>query len=157
MRRVWHQGQAAALYQRAQDRLVLRGLDTRLARSDVVAVSDDLAKALNHQPERGDVATLLDLVREQQDRIRVNELMGEQAETLRDLLVDLNRSIPVVVVTHDVTSLASMVRRIACINRKLFYHGDPELSLEVMEEVYGCPVELVTHGVPHRVLHHHHH
>ena len=45
-----------------------------------------------------------------------------------------------------------MVRRIACINRKLFYHGDPELSLEVMEEVYGCPVELVTHGVPHRVL-----
>jgi zinc transport system ATP-binding protein len=50
-----------------------------------------------------------------------------------------------------------MVRRIACINRKLFYHGDPELSLEVMEEVYGCPVELVTHGVPHRVLHDHHH
>ena len=82
---------------------------------------------------------------------------AESRETLRDLLEDLNRSIPIVVVTHDVTSLASMVRRIACINRKLFYHGDPELSLEVMEEVYGCPVELVTHGVPHRVLHHHHH
>ena len=59
------------------------------------------------------------------------------------------------VVTHDVTSIASMVRRIACINRRLFYHGDPELSLELMEEVYGCPVELVTHGVPHRVLHRH--
>lgn len=82
---------------------------------------------------------------------------AESRGTLRDLLEDLNRSIPIVVVTHDVTSLASMVRRIACINRKLFYHGDPELSLEVMEEVYGCPVELVTHGVPHRVLHHHHH
>ena len=82
---------------------------------------------------------------------------AESRETLRDLLEDLNRSIPIVVVTHDVTSLASMVRRIACINRKLFYHGGPELSLEVMEEVYGCPVELVTHGVPHRVLHHHHH
>lgn len=82
---------------------------------------------------------------------------AESRETLRDLLADLNRTIPIVVVTHDVTSLASMVRRIACINRKLFYHGDPELSLEVMEEVYGCPVELVTHGVPHRVLHHHHH
>jgi len=80
---------------------------------------------------------------------------AESRETLRGLLVDLNQSIPVVVVTHDVTSIASMVRRIACINRRLFYHGDPELSLEVMEEVYGCPVELVTHGVPHRVLHHH--
>jgi zinc transport system ATP-binding protein len=61
------------------------------------------------------------------------------------------------VVTHDVTSLAPMLKRIACINRKLFYHGGPELSLEVMEEVYGCPVELVTHGVPHRVLPDHHH
>jgi zinc transport system ATP-binding protein len=80
---------------------------------------------------------------------------AESRETLRELLEELNRRIPVVVVTHDVTSIASMVRRIACINRRLFYHGDPELSLEVMEEVYGCPVELVTHGVPHRVLHHH--
>jgi zinc transport system ATP-binding protein len=82
---------------------------------------------------------------------------AESRDTLRGLLADLNRTIPIVVVTHDITSLAPMVRRIACINRKLFYHGDPELSLEVMEEVYGCPVELVTHGVPHRVLHDHHH
>jgi zinc transport system ATP-binding protein len=82
---------------------------------------------------------------------------AESRETLRELLQDLNRAIPIVVVTHDVTSLAPMVKRIACINRKLFYHGGPELSLEVMEEVYGCPVELVTHGVPHRVLHDHHH
>jgi len=80
---------------------------------------------------------------------------AESRATLGELLEDLNRSIPVVVVTHDVTSIAAMVQRIACINRRLFYHGGPELSLEVMEEVYGCPVELVTHGVPHRVLHQH--
>jgi zinc transport system ATP-binding protein len=77
---------------------------------------------------------------------------AESRATLSELLEGLNRSIPVVVVTHDVTSIAAMVRRIACINRRLFYHGDPELSQEVLEEVYGCPVELVTHGVPHRVL-----
>jgi zinc transport system ATP-binding protein len=82
---------------------------------------------------------------------------AESRETLRELLEDLNRTIPIVVVTHDVTSLAPMVKRIACINRKLFYHGGPELSLEVMEEVYGCPVELITHGIPHRVLHDHSH
>jgi zinc transport system ATP-binding protein len=80
---------------------------------------------------------------------------AESRETLRELLADLNRTIPIVVVTHDVTSFAPMVSRIACINRRLFYHGDPDLSREVMEEVYGCPVELVTHGVPHRVLDHH--
>ncbi|HEV7508631.1 MAG TPA: metal ABC transporter ATP-binding protein [Thermoanaerobaculia bacterium] len=86
---------------------------------------------------------------------------AESRETLRELLADLNRTIPIVVVTHDVTSFAPMVSRIACINRRLFYHGAPDLSREVMEEVYGCPVELVTHGVPHRVLddhpHHPHH
>lgn len=80
---------------------------------------------------------------------------AESRITLRGLLEDLNARIPVVVVTHDVTSIATMVQRIACINRRLFYHGGPELSHEVLEEVYGCPVELVTHGVPHRVLHSH--
>jgi len=82
---------------------------------------------------------------------------AESRETLSGILEDLNRTIPIVVVTHDVTSVAPMVNRIACINRRLFYHGGPELSQEVMEEVYGCPVELVTHGVPHRVLHDHKH
>jgi zinc transport system ATP-binding protein len=80
---------------------------------------------------------------------------AESRVTLRGLLEEVNERIPVVVVTHDVTSIAPMVQRIACINRRLFYHGGPELSHEVLEEVYGCPVELVTHGVPHRVLHSH--
>jgi zinc transport system ATP-binding protein len=80
---------------------------------------------------------------------------AESRETLSGILEELNRAIPIVVVTHDVTSVAPMVNRIACINRRLFYHGGPELSQQVMEEVYGCPVELVTHGVAHRVLHNH--
>lgn len=82
---------------------------------------------------------------------------AESRVSLVELLDEVNQRIPVVVVTHDITSLAPRVRLIACINRRLFYHGDPELSQEVLEEVYGCPVELVTHGVPHRVLHDHHH
>jgi zinc transport system ATP-binding protein len=80
---------------------------------------------------------------------------AESREVLQTLLRELNERIPIVVVTHDVTSVAPMVRRIACINRKLFYHGGPELPGEVLEEAYGCPVEMVTHGVPHRVLHDH--
>lgn len=80
---------------------------------------------------------------------------AESREVLREILEELNQRIPVVVVTHDVTSISPMVRRIACINRRLFYHGE-EIDQEVLEEVYGCPVELVAHGVPHRVLPHHH-
>ena len=80
---------------------------------------------------------------------------AESREVLREILEELNQRIPVVVVTHDVTSISSMVQQIACINRRLFYHGT-EINNEILEEVYGCPVELVAHGVPHRVLHHHH-
>ena len=79
----------------------------------------------------------------------------ESREVLQQILEELNRTIPIVVVTHDVTSMSSMVKRIACINRRLFYHGE-EIDQHVLEEVYGCPVELVAHGVAHRVLHHHH-
>lgn len=82
---------------------------------------------------------------------------AESRETLRGLLEELNRRIPVVVVTHDVNSISPQVRTIACINRKLHYHGDARIGAEVLEEVYGEPVELVTHGVPTRVLHDHHH
>ncbi len=80
---------------------------------------------------------------------------AESREVLREILEELNRSIPIVVITHDLTSLSTLATHIACINRRLFDHG-AEIDQHALEEVYGCPVELVAHGVPHRVLHHHH-
>lgn len=77
---------------------------------------------------------------------------AESREVLLDTLVELNEEIPVVVVTHDLTPLGTAVQQIACVNRKLHYHPQGELTAEMLEEVYGCPVELVAHGVPHRVL-----
>ncbi len=77
----------------------------------------------------------------------------------RDVLVstldDLRQTIPIVVVTHDLTPWAPIVGQIACVNRQLHYHAEGRVSEEVLHEVYGCPVELVAHGVPHRVLHSH--
>jgi zinc transport system ATP-binding protein len=72
-------------------------------------------------------------------------------------LRELHGRIPVVVITHDITPFAGMVEQIACVNRELFYHPSAELTEEMLEQVYGCPVELVAHGVPHRVLGEHHH
>ena len=48
-----------------------------------------------------------------------------------------------------------MIRQVACLNRQLYYHPDGEVNDEILEKVYGCPVELVAHGVPHRVLSEH--
>ena len=73
---------------------------------------------------------------------------AESRGTLTGLLEELNQRIPVVVVTHDVTGLAPLVRRIACVNRRLVCHEGAELDARTLEEAYGCPVELVTHGVP---------
>lgn len=134
-----------AVAARALERLGL----TRLAREHVSEISGGqlqrllIARAVASDPE----VLFLDEPTASID--------AESREILQALLRELNERIPIVVVTHDVTSVAPMVRRIACINRKLFYHGGPELPGEVLEEAYGCPVEMVTHGVPHRVLHDH--
>jgi zinc transport system ATP-binding protein len=80
---------------------------------------------------------------------------AESRDTVRDLLAELNARIPIVLVTHDITSYARQVKQIACVNRELFYHGSGAgLSHAALEKTYGCPVELIAHDIPHRVLSH---
>lgn len=78
-------------------------------------------------------------------------------EILLRTLEELHRTIPVVVVTHDLTPFARLVHQIACVNRRLDYHPSGEVTNDMLESVYGCPVELIAHGVPHRVLASHDH
>lgn len=80
---------------------------------------------------------------------------AETRQVLESLLAELNQRIPVVVVTHDITGFAAQVKQIACVNRRLHYHGSGRLSHADLAEAYGCPVELIAHGVPHRILHDH--
>ena len=71
---------------------------------------------------------------------------------LYELLKGLNREITIILVSHDIGVISSYVDKIACLNRRLFYHGSKEITAETIEETYRCPVELLAHGVPHRVL-----
>lgn len=71
------------------------------------------------------------------------------------LLEDLNRTITIVLVTHDLLAVSAQVQSLACLNGRLVYHGDSELTENVVDQLYGCPVDLIAHGVPHRVLHVH--
>lgn len=82
-----------------------------------------------------------------------------QAEFYR-LLKDLNSEITIVVVSHDLLVISSYVKSVACMNKRLHYHDHAEITGEMLETMYCsaeevCPVELVAHGMPHRVLHHH--
>lgn len=74
------------------------------------------------------------------------------AEAFYDMLKTLAEEMTLVLTTHDVTGVSSRVDSVACINRKLFYHPTNEIAADTLARVYGCPVELIAHGVPHRVL-----
>jgi len=74
---------------------------------------------------------------------------------LRDFLDELNKKMAIVVVTHDPTPFAKTYKHIACINKNIFFHGREELDSHTLEEVYGCPVELLGHGIPHTILKRH--
>jgi zinc transport system ATP-binding protein len=68
------------------------------------------------------------------------------------LLADLHQTTTIVLVTHDMLAISSHVTQLACLNNQLVYHGAPALTEDVVNALYGCPVDLIAHGVPHRVL-----
>lgn len=83
-----------------------------------------------------------------------------QAEFYR-LLTTLNKDMTILVVSHDLVAISTHVKSVACVNRRLHYHTQAEITGEMLEEMYPCidaevcPVELVAHGLPHRVLKQH--
>ena len=76
-------------------------------------------------------------------------------EQIYELLSRQGRDMTVVLVTHDLLAVSTHVNELACLNSALVYHGEPELTEDVVSSLYGCPVDLIAHGVPHRVLKHH--
>lgn len=75
---------------------------------------------------------------------------------LYEILDQLNTHMAIIVVSHDVGTICSHVKTIACVNKTLCYHDSNVISQEQLK-AYNCPIDLITHGeVPHRVLKHHH-
>ncbi len=72
-----------------------------------------------------------------------------------ELLVSLKKIMAVVMVSHDIGAISEHVDKIACLNQRLYYHDAKELSMKDIEATYRCPVDIIAHGVPHRVLKHH--
>ena len=73
-----------------------------------------------------------------------------------ELLQTLNQQMAIVIVSHDIGAVSVYVNKIACLNQQLYHHGSKEITPEILEATYKCPVQLITHGtVPHRVLKEH--
>ncbi len=71
---------------------------------------------------------------------------------LYDLLKELNENVTIVVITHDVGVVSRHVKSVACVNHSLIFHEDGKITKEMIDMAYTCPVDLVAHGLPHRVL-----
>jgi len=69
-----------------------------------------------------------------------------------DLLNELNEHITILMVSHDMTAISSHVKTVGCINRRLFYHGEKQITPDMLEAAYQCPIDLIAHGVSHRVF-----
>jgi zinc transport system ATP-binding protein len=69
-----------------------------------------------------------------------------------DLLTRLSERMTIVLVSHDLGVMSQHVKSVACLNRTLHYHHSKEITREMVEDAYGCPVDFVTHRHSHRVL-----
>jgi zinc transport system ATP-binding protein len=71
---------------------------------------------------------------------------------LYELLRELNKEMAIIMVSHDIGTITSYVKTIACVNRNLHYHRSNRISPEQLA-AYDCPIQIITHGkVPHTVL-----
>jgi len=77
-------------------------------------------------------------------------------KTVYGLLLKLKEKMAIIIVSHDIGAVSSYVEKIACLNTELYYHNSKEITAEDLSKVYKCPVDLIAHGVPHRVLEEHH-
>jgi len=71
---------------------------------------------------------------------------------LYDLFLELNQRSTLVIVSHDLSIVASHIKSVACVNQTVHHHPRPEITARMIQETYQCPVELIAHGLPHRVL-----
>ena len=75
---------------------------------------------------------------------------------LYTLLRRLNERMAIVMVSHELGTITSVVKSIVCVNRTVHRHDSNVITAEQLEN-YHCPIQIISHGhVPHTVLGHHH-
>lgn len=73
------------------------------------------------------------------------------------MVQELSHNMAVMIVSHDLGTITSVVKSIVCVNRTAHRHDSNILTEEQLRN-YNCPIQIITHGdVPHTVLGEHHH
>ena len=75
---------------------------------------------------------------------------------LYDLLVQLNERLTVIMVTHDIGVVSQAIKGVICVNRHVSRHDTAELTGEVISNLYGGDVQMVSHDHGHGAGGHRH-
>ena len=79
-------------------------------------------------------------------------------DEIYEYLLKINRSgTTIVLVTHNIGVLSKYIKSVACVNIDVHFHPDGKLDKETITKTFGCPVDIIAHGIPHRVFHDHSH
>ena len=71
---------------------------------------------------------------------------------LYNMLKRLNEDMAVVMVSHDIGTITSVVKEIVCVNRTVHRHRSNIITEEQLHN-YNCPIQIISHGnIPHTVL-----
>jgi zinc transport system ATP-binding protein len=88
------------------------------------------------------------LILDEPDTFVDNRFEGELYEKLKQL----NKEMAILLVSHDVGTISSYVKTIACVNGDLHYHPDNVITQNQLDG-YNCPIKIISHGdIPHTVL-----
>ena len=73
---------------------------------------------------------------------------AESREAFYDLLQELNdEGITIILIEHDIGVVTQHATQIACLNRELYFHGDPETFVETnaLADAYGGTQSVIHH------------
>lgn len=88
------------------------------------------------------------LILDEPDTFVDNKFEGE----LYELLKKLNDTKAIMLVSHDLGTIAGYVKSIACVNRTLYHHKSNIISEQQLQS-YNCPIQLLVHStIPHNTI-----
>ena len=128
-----------------------RAIDEALARVEIDDLADRrIGRLSGGQRQRVFIARALaadaDLLALDEPTVGVD---AESRESFYDLLHELNEEgMTIVLIEHDIGIVTTHASEIACLNRELYFHGDPEafVDTDALADAYGGSQSIVHHN-----------
>lgn len=64
---------------------------------------------------------------------------------LTELLHQLNETMPIVLVSHDVSYVSTHLKHVACLNRRMHFHAAADVTHDIIASMYAQPLRVLEH------------